>query len=91
MLTEENRDVVMPRFFGLSSREAQELVAELQPRPVPSTRMVVTGALSRPAPSAASITLPLLSLRPGAAGRCAPERGPSFASPDVGTREWGRR
>jgi hypothetical protein len=62
VLTEENRANVVPRFFGLSSREAQELVAELQPRPVPSTRMVVTGALSRPTPSAASSSLPLLSL-----------------------------
>jgi len=52
----------MPRFFGLSAREAQELVSELQPRPVPSTRMVVTGALSQPTASAASTTLPLLSL-----------------------------
>ena len=64
VLTAENKAVVAPRFFGLSSREAQELVAELQPRPVPSTRMVVTGALSRPTPSAASASLPLLSLAP---------------------------
>jgi hypothetical protein len=42
VLTEENEATVLPRFFGLSSRDAQELVAELQPRPVPSTRMVVT-------------------------------------------------
>ena len=42
VLTEENEATVLPRFFGLSSREAQELVAELLPRPVPSTRMVVT-------------------------------------------------
>jgi hypothetical protein len=32
VLTKENRAIVTPRFFGLSSREAQELVAELQPR-----------------------------------------------------------
>ena len=62
VLTKENRAIDTPRFFGLSSREAQELVAELQPRPVPSTRMVVTGALSRPTPSAGSSSLPLLSL-----------------------------
>ncbi len=42
VLTAENEAIVTPRFFGLSSREAQELVAELLPRPVPSTRMVVT-------------------------------------------------
>ena len=42
VLTEENQAQVTPRFFGLSAREAQELVAELQPRPVPATRVVVT-------------------------------------------------
>jgi len=64
VLTEDNGDVVLPRFFGLSSREAQELVAELQPRPVPSTRMVVTGPQSRPVPSTTSAALLLLSLAP---------------------------
>jgi hypothetical protein len=64
VLTDDNREVVMPRFFGLSSREAQELVAELQPRPVPSTRMVVTGPLSRPAPSVARTSLALLAHAP---------------------------
>jgi hypothetical protein len=64
VLTDDNRDVVVPRFFGLSSREAQELVAELQPRPVPSTRMVVTGQQGRSVSSTASAALPLLSLTP---------------------------
>ncbi len=64
VLTEENRAVVTPRFFGLSSREAQELVAEIQPRPVPGTRMVVTGPQSRSESSTASTALPLLSLAP---------------------------
>ena len=53
-LTEENRAEVLPRFFGLSAREAQEIVAELQPREAPATRTVVTGAGAgwsrRPAP-----------------------------------------
>jgi HNH endonuclease len=61
VLTEENRAVVTPRFFGLSAREAQELVAELQPRHVPSTRMVVTTVLDRPV-ELALITQPLLTL-----------------------------
>jgi hypothetical protein len=42
VLTEKNRAEVLPRFFGLSAREAQEVVAELQPRQVPATRTVVT-------------------------------------------------
>jgi hypothetical protein len=62
VLTEENRAVVTPRFFGLSAREAQELVAELQPREVPSTRMVVTRVLDRSVAPAACIAQPPLML-----------------------------
>ncbi len=59
VLTEENRAVVAPRFFGLSAREAQALVAELQPRPAPplrdlmtsETRQVGSIGLTDPAPS----------------------------------------
>ena len=42
VLTEENRAAVLPRFLGISSREAKEIVAELQPREAPATRTVVT-------------------------------------------------
>jgi hypothetical protein len=42
VLTTENQAEVAPRFYGLSAREAQEVVAALQPRQVPATRMVVT-------------------------------------------------
>ena len=66
VLTRENREVVTPRFFGLSAREAQELVAELQPREVPSTRMVVTRVLDRSAPPPATFsqTLPTFAFVP---------------------------
>jgi hypothetical protein len=46
VLTDENMEAMLPRFVGLSAREAQELVAELQPREAPATRTVVTGAPS---------------------------------------------
>jgi hypothetical protein len=51
VLTEENKEAVLPRFLGISSREAKEVVAELQPREAPPLRAVVTTmppAISRP-------------------------------------------
>jgi hypothetical protein len=42
VLTEENRAEVLPRFFGLSAREAAEATAALQPRAQPPLRTVVT-------------------------------------------------
>jgi hypothetical protein len=42
VLTDGNKESVLPRFLGISSREAKEIVAELQPRESPATRTVVT-------------------------------------------------
>ncbi len=42
VLTEENKESVLPRFLGISSREAKEIVVELRPREAPATRTVVT-------------------------------------------------
>jgi hypothetical protein len=42
VLTEENRTGVLPRFFGLSAREAREVTASLLPREAPPLRPVVT-------------------------------------------------
>jgi hypothetical protein len=42
VLTAENRSEVLPRYFGLSAREAQEVTAELAPRPAPPVRELVT-------------------------------------------------
>jgi hypothetical protein len=50
VLTEENRAEVAPRFFGLSAREAREIVAELIPREAPPLRALVT-AVDRAATS----------------------------------------
>ena len=47
VVTEENWTEVAPRFFGLSAREAREVVAELQPRESPPLRTVVT-SLAQP-------------------------------------------
>jgi hypothetical protein len=42
VLTEENRTEVLPRFFGLSTREAVEVTAALLPREQPPLRTMVT-------------------------------------------------
>jgi hypothetical protein len=47
VVTEENWTQVAPRFFGLSAREAREVVAELQPQAAPPLRAVVTSLAPR--------------------------------------------
>ncbi len=42
VVTPENWQAVLPRFYGLSRREAMEVVAALQPHPAPPLRTVVT-------------------------------------------------
>jgi 5-methylcytosine-specific restriction endonuclease McrA len=49
VLTKENVQVVLPRFFGLSKQEALELAAELRPRARVPVRTVVTQPLVRAA------------------------------------------
>ena len=53
VVTAENWEMVLPRFFGLSKREAMEVVAALQPHPAPPTRSVVT--VVRPTPAMQSV------------------------------------
>jgi len=48
VLTEANQDEVLPRFFHLSAREAQEVVAELRPRQQAPARDVVTALPAPP-------------------------------------------
>jgi hypothetical protein len=49
VVTAENWETILPRFYGLSKREAMEVVATLKPHPAPPARSVVTAA--RPAPA----------------------------------------
>jgi hypothetical protein len=59
VLTSENRDEVLPRFFRTSKREAREIMAELCPAPIVPLRTVATPvralapvlALSTPGPA----------------------------------------
>ncbi len=48
VVTVENWETVLPRFYGLSRREAMQVVAELQPHPAPPVRTVVTQVRSNP-------------------------------------------
>ncbi len=57
VITPENQADVLPRFFGLSKREAMEVVAELKPVEAPPRRTVVT-ALSRSVPDALATSAP---------------------------------
>src|SRR6266542_641245 len=52
VVTAANWEAVLPRFYGLSRREAMEVVAALQPHPAPPTRTVVTSTRTAPPPSA---------------------------------------
>jgi hypothetical protein len=72
VLTEENREAVLPRFLGLSTREAKEVVAELQPRESPPMRTVVTPLVSA---RRAEPDLPLLALPLSAAIASAAQAG----------------
>jgi hypothetical protein len=48
VVTAENWETVLPRFYELSKREAMEVVAALQPHPAPPVRTVITGAPAAP-------------------------------------------
>jgi hypothetical protein len=83
VVTAENWERVLPRFFGLSKREAAEVVAELQPHPAPPLRTVMT--VVRPAGS----HLPSSSA-PGTASAPPPESAdPAPSAPRVSLDEVG--
>ncbi|HUL59027.1 MAG TPA: HNH endonuclease, partial [Anaeromyxobacteraceae bacterium] len=58
VLTRENWSDILPRFFGLSKREAVALVAELQPAEVVPLRAVVTAVRAPASPSRAAPPVP---------------------------------
>ena len=57
VLTKENQEAVLPRFLGISTREAREVVAELQPRESPPMRTVVRSLATVRGAEAASFLL----------------------------------
>jgi len=72
VLTPENSADLLPRFFGLSKREAKVLVASLLPVEAPPTRELITPV--RVAPAA-------LTLAPGAPAPSAPDGGEIAVQP----------
>jgi hypothetical protein len=62
VVTAENWETVLPRFYGLSKREALEVVAALQPHPAPPVRTVVTPVRAAPASRSPASTPPALEL-----------------------------
>jgi hypothetical protein len=79
VLTRENWDEVLPRFFRLSKQEAAAVAAELCPVASPPTRTIVTTVPAKPAAFAAATTPEpgrVKSLHPGELastdGLCAP-------------------
>lgn len=82
VLTPENEADVLPRFFGRSAREAQEVAAAILPCPDPPRREVVTRLVSRERPPAlvgppmAAAALPF-DLAAPAGGSPAPSAAPT--------------
>jgi hypothetical protein len=77
VVTEENWTEVAPRFFGLSAREAREVVAELQPKEAPPLRAVVTSMAPPLGGPGQRQSTPLEGLvSPAGASTCSPSRSP---------------
>jgi hypothetical protein len=76
VVTAQNCETVLPRFFGLSRREAMEVVAELQPHPAPPSRTVVSS------PRAASLPTALRDAPGAAASPSSPLDAATSARPD---------
>jgi hypothetical protein len=89
VITPENYEEVLPRFFHLSKREATEVVAELRPVAAPPVRDVITSVPgSAPAPRdlpAASVPVNLRLRDDGAAVRLADLTRANSAAAGVAT------
>ncbi len=98
VLTPENRELVLPRFFHLSKREAQALAAELQPHQAPPYREVVTTTrvpvptpvLPLPAPSAPRAIESVLPVETPVAGPISVEAAPARATAQALTADLNR-
>jgi hypothetical protein len=87
VVTADNWEAVLPRFYGLSKREAMEVVAALQPHPAPPTRSVVTAV--RPATAMQSVALVPAALDLGEAREPpGPLRDSDPAEPEPVARGW---
>ena len=77
VVTAENWETVLPRFYGLSRREAMEVVAALQPHPAPPARTVVTSVRPEPGSRRAVASSSADGLEPREEPRRRPSRSPA--------------
>jgi hypothetical protein len=83
VVSADNWETVLPRFYGLSRREAAEVVAELRPQPAPPLRTVLTGV--RPAAShAPSCAAPSTASAPQPESADAAPSAPPISLDEVG-------
>ncbi len=75
VLTGENRAEVLPRFLGISSRDAKEVVAELMPRSAPPMRTVIRSLT----PGRTAEAAPVLAPGPAAAPSADTDSGSLWA------------
>ncbi len=84
VVTAENWQAVLPRFYGLSRREAMEVVAALQPHPAPPVRTVVTPVRAEVARSRREVAGAPQAV--GVLDRCEPRpQAPGSAGPEAGS------
>lgn len=92
VITDENVLEILPRFYGLSSREAKEVAAALMPEPSPPRREVVTlvpVAAPAPKPQPRLVSAPELELaprQPAAAPELVPAPEPAESAPVSASR-----
>ena len=87
-VTPENVGEVLPRFYGLSKREAEALVAELKPVAHPPRREVVTTVARAVPPALAAATSPVPErTSPGESERVPPATPGDLFSPPARSRD----
>jgi hypothetical protein len=89
VMTADNHAEVLPRFFHLSSREAEALAASIVPRPAPAVRQVITAVRqpeSTPVPEAGMTEVHAPELKPDRSQAEHMPGAPAFERADAAPR-----